>query len=61
MCKAMEWKHLPEPGGIYQQNVEFIERMMYVMKEEAKEEERKQAEENAKREREMRHGKSRRR
>lgn len=41
----MEWKHLPESGGIYDQSPFFIERMLYLMQAEAEEEKRKEAHE----------------
>ena len=32
----MEWNHLPEPGGLYQQNPEFLDRVYYIMSEKSK-------------------------
>jgi len=35
----MEWNHLPEPGGLYQQKPEFLDKAYYIMAEKSKWEE----------------------
>lgn len=46
----MEWNHLPEPGGLYQQNPAFLDRVYYIMAEKSKwdEQERKKKERESK-------------
>lgn len=46
----MEWNHLPEPGGLYQQNPHFLDRVYYIMAEKGKwdEQERKKRDREAK-------------
>lgn len=38
--QAFEFKHLPSPGGVLDQNPIFLDRMLYIMTERAKYEER---------------------
>ena len=36
LLDAMEWKHLPSAGGIYDQHPDFIEKMKYYMGQKAR-------------------------
>ena len=47
----MKWNQLPEPGGLYSQSPEFLDRVYYVMGEENKweEQERQRQDREAKR------------
>lgn len=42
MCQAFEFKHLPMPGGIYDQNPEILERFLYIMQEQEKQRQREE-------------------
>lgn len=48
LCEAMKWNHLPEAGGLYDQNPQLIDRFYYLFAERSKAE----AAEQRKRERE---------
>jgi hypothetical protein len=45
ICAAMEWKHLPVAGGLYDQSPAFMDDMLYIMQEKAIAEERKREKE----------------
>jgi hypothetical protein len=45
----MKWNHLPEPGGLYQQHPELLDKFMYIFNARAEEQERKHKEEERKR------------
>jgi hypothetical protein len=49
LCAGMKWTHLPEAGGLYDQNPKLLDRFSYIFSEQAK----FQEQENAKRNREM--------
>lgn len=42
LCSAMEWSHLPNPGGIYEQDPEFLDDIttMFILRAQHEEEER---------------------
>ncbi len=49
ICEAMNWAHLPEPGGLYQQNPLLLERWEYIFLERAAAEEEKRKKEERER------------
>jgi hypothetical protein len=44
----MKWAHLPEPGGIYAQNPELLDHFAIIFAAQAKEDARREAEKNSK-------------
>lgn len=44
LCAAMEWSHLPVPGGIYDQHPKFVDDMFFLFQQKAKSEAQRQAE-----------------
>lgn len=48
MCQGMRWAHLPEPGGLYDQNPELLEHFSIIFHAQAKEQQRQDAERQAK-------------
>lgn len=48
LCEGMKWTHLPEAGGLYDQNPQLLDRFYFILAERSKHE----AAEQAKRDRE---------
>lgn len=48
VADALEWKHLPVAGGIYDQHPDFVEAMMMLFEERGKYEREKQKQEESK-------------
>lgn len=38
----MKWAHLPEPGGLYAQNPDLLDRFYYIIAERSREQEKQQ-------------------
>ena len=52
LCEAMQWNHLPLPGGIYAQHPKLLDQFRYIFREKAAHEEKQRKDEEAKRKRE---------
>ena len=43
LCDAMKWNHLPERGGLYDQNPDLLDHFYYIFVEKSKEEAKQRA------------------
>jgi len=52
-CDALEWRHLPVAGGVYDQHPDFLEAILLLKEERGRYEEEKRRQEEAKHKQEM--------